>query len=129
MKQKTHFSLILTGLILFIFMSVNTFAQEPWSQGADMPTARLTYATGTVNGKIYVFGGATEAGPTNTLEEYNPATDTWATKAPMSSQRQDFSGCDANGKIYAIGGWRPFNYTHSSIEEYEIGRASCRERV
>jgi len=119
MKPKTRFSLIFTGLILFIFMSVNSFTQEPWSQGADMPTARLTYATGTVNGKIYVVGGGTETGPTNILEEYDPATDTWATKAPMSSTRQDLSGCDANGKIYAIGGWRSFNFTFSKIEEYD----------
>ena len=121
MKPKTLFSLNLTVLTLFIFMSVNSFAQVPWSQGADMPTARLTYATGTVNGKIYVFGGATEAGPTNTLEEYNPATDTWATKAPMPSARWGHASCSVNGKIYVIGGAKgwPLEIMYESTLVYD----------
>ena len=45
-----------------------------------MPTPRYGPAAAVVDGKIYVFGG-NDVGSLDTVEEYDPDTDTWTTKA------------------------------------------------
>lgn len=77
-----------------------------WSQMANMPTIRNTFATGSVNNKIYAIGGA--AGPSGgTLsvnEEYDPLSDSWISKASMPTSRNWISAGVVQGKIYVFGG-------------------------
>ncbi len=110
--------LLCCGFLLGMFLISNTVAQDIWSQGTDMVTARGAHTVGTANGKIYAIGGNSYGVTVNTNEEYNPATDTWTTKADMPTARTDFSGCGINGKIYAIGGWHFVNTTFDKVEEY-----------
>ena len=107
--------LLCCEFLLIVFFISNTVAQDSWSQGADMPTARGANAVVTVNGKIYAIGGNLNY---NIVEEYDPETDNWTTKESMPTGRTDFSGGDVNGKIYAIGGWF-INTTLSTVEEYD----------
>lgn len=94
-------------------------ASNSWTTVAPMPTARwLLAAVGASNGKIYAIGGYDGktpgslgsgrydlAGFLNTVEEYDPATDTWTTKAPMPTRRFGLTAvATPDGKIYAIGG-------------------------
>ncbi len=77
-----------------------------------MPSKRFGVAASVVNGKIYVFGGQNDdhygEGVTrnalNTVEEYDPTTDTWIPKAPMPTARMDLASTAYNGKIYVFGG-------------------------
>lgn len=92
-----------------------------WEAKADMPTARASFASVTVNGKIYAIGGnnvpqSGYCGLTE-VEEYDPNTDTWLTKRNMPTGRQCFSAAAINGKIYAIGGYRGGYQT--AVEEYD----------
>ena len=59
-----------------------------------------------VNGKIYLFGGASNVqGPVlATVEEYDPATETWTPKANMPTKRSALATSVVGGHIYAIGG-------------------------
>lgn len=75
------------------------------------------------NGKIYLFGGSTqftadghdnvvEASDeisfdtfSNTVEEYDPATDTWTLMPDMDMARSGFSVVDYYGDIMIMGGW------------------------
>ena len=41
----------------------------------------------------------------NTVEEYDPTTDTWSSKTPMPTNRTELAIGIANGKIYAIDGY------------------------
>jgi N-acetylneuraminic acid mutarotase len=96
---------------------------DMWYTGLeDMPTPRLTFATASVDGKIYAMGGRTtpQGVAIDTVEMYDPATDTWAPKSSMGIPRVLFGATAVNGKIYAIGG-ASFNngLVFSAVEEYD----------
>jgi hypothetical protein len=70
-----------------------------------MPTPRYSFCIASVGGKIYIIGGMNMQGQTfNTVEEYDPLTDTWTVKTPMPTPRMG-PGCAAiNDTIYVYGG-------------------------
>ncbi|MCX7748740.1 MAG: hypothetical protein N2645_17920 [Clostridia bacterium] len=74
------------------------------------------------NGKLYAMGGETEAHEmVNTVEEYNPSTDTWTPKLSMTTTRSHFGIAEVGGKIYVMGG-RINDWTKTNIvEEYDPG--------
>lgn len=75
-----------------------------WTQGAPMPTPRSDAASAVVDGKIYVIGGLLASGEsTDTVEVYDPATDTWETLAPLQGFDHAMAAT-VGGKIYVIGG-------------------------
>jgi len=73
-----------------------------------MPTRRAHISASAVKGKIYVMGGSKQGGAEyaglNTVEVYDPATDTWETKNSMPTLRFGLSTSVLDEKIYAIGG-------------------------
>jgi hypothetical protein len=79
-------------------------ATDTWRPKADMPTARTSFSTSVVNGKIFAMGGMFGRNHLSTVEEYDPATDTWTLKAGMPIARSMLTTSVVNGKIYAIGG-------------------------
>ncbi|MHC4707177.1 MAG: Kelch repeat-containing protein [Planctomycetota bacterium] len=97
-------------------------ATDTWTTKAPMPMARTTFlAASTVNGIIYVIGGARGGSTLSTVEAYDPATDTWTTKAPMPTARAFLATSAVNGKIYAIGGTLGAPWSGiSTVEEYEV---------
>ena len=107
--------LLCCEFLLLVFFISNTAAQDSWSQGSDMPSARGIHAVGVVNGKIYAIGGVPYA---TAVEEYDPETDTWTTKEKVPTGRGYLSGCGLNGKIYVSGGYTTFG-TLSTLEEYD----------
>ncbi len=82
-----------------------------WRTCAPMPSRRTgTQLTLAANGKIYAIGGRTGSSigsaPTQTVEEYDPATDTWKVMAPRPAVRDNISLAAApGGKVYALGGF------------------------
>ena len=88
---------------------------DTWTEMAPLPTALygLTAATGP-DGKIYVFGGnyrteiQTDRGINvivNTVEVYDPLTNTWTTAPPLPSARANLaSAAGQDGRIYVLGG-------------------------
>ena len=79
---------------------------DRWAKKANMPTPRCVFATGVVNGKIYIIGGwkAWMGNFLSTVEEYDPVADRWKKKASMLTARISLSASVVDGKIYAIGG-------------------------
>ncbi len=74
---------------------------------APMPTARVMFMAGVVEGKIYAIGGRqtwTTGADLGTVEMYDPLTDKWATKTPMPRPRTNAGICVLDNKIYVIGG-------------------------
>ena len=76
-----------------------------------MPTARSSFSTCVVDGKIFVIGGSLQLKfdeygdqSLSTVEMYDPETDTWEGKANMLTVRSGVSVSVVDGKIYAIGG-------------------------
>jgi N-acetylneuraminic acid mutarotase len=79
-----------------------------WVSKASLPTARSGLDVGVVNGVLYAVGGRTSptTGPSigNTVEAYDPTTNTWTIKAPMPTPRRFLRIGVLNGVLYAIGG-------------------------
>jgi uncharacterized repeat protein (TIGR03803 family) len=86
--------------------SSKTFVvHNSWSSGAAMPTAREGAATGVINGKVYVVGGATASAIVGSNEIYNPITkDAWTTLMPAKQAVINASPAVANSWLYCFGG-------------------------
>jgi TolB-like protein len=69
-----------------------------------MPTARPWLAAGVIGDKLYVVGGDNRGYYLNTLEVYNPATNTWETKAAMPTARSGLAAGVVGGKLYVVEG-------------------------
>ena len=72
-----------------------------------MPTARqMLAAVAAPDGKIYAIGGFTSLyNAVDTVEEYDPATDTWTSATPMLTARGYLGAATVGGNTYAIGGY------------------------
>jgi len=92
---------------------------DSWKALAPMPTPRGAALAVALDGKIYVLGGegmhpGDQPKPLwfvgaahrslNTVEEYDPATNTWTTRSTMPTPRNHVAGGAVNGKIYVVGG-------------------------
>ncbi|KZL69592.1 kelch domain-containing protein 8a [Colletotrichum incanum] len=81
-----------------------------WTRkGSRMPTARGGVVTGTVNGKIYIFGGEGNSaegtnGIFNETEVFDTKTEIWKRLAPMPVPRHGGSAVAIRGSIYLPGG-------------------------
>jgi len=82
---------------------------ETWHTKSPMPTGRWA-AAGALgpDGKIYIAGGGISGhgdGSLDSLEVYDPATDSWETKSPMLTGSVYLGAAfGSDGKFYAIGG-------------------------
>jgi N-acetylneuraminic acid mutarotase len=115
-------------------------AADSWKELSPMPTPRGSASAVTVDGKIFVIGGAHANIPgkpgteplwvgvpqivVGTVEEYDPATNTWRTRAPMPTGRNHFFAAAVDGKIYAVNGRLGTSFVTMSdvtdiVEEYD----------
>ncbi len=91
---------------------------DSWRALAPMPAKRGAAVAAVAAGKLYIIGGA---GPMpgasttvirpgqpqrslDTVEEYDPATNTWRARSPMPTACNHMGAGTVNGKIYVIGG-------------------------
>ncbi len=87
-------------------------ATNTWTSGlAAMPTALSQLMGGAVNGIIYVAGGdpntsfQTSVGAVNTVESYNPATNTWTSGlAAMPTAMMEAGSAVLGCQLYVLGG-------------------------
>ncbi len=76
-----------------------------WTKRADLPEERINAGVGVVDGKIYVFGGASESNKLNNQTYmYDPKKDVWEEKAGMPRDRTGGTYATVGKKIYLIGG-------------------------
>ncbi len=113
-------------------------ANDSWKALAPMPSKRGSAVAATVNGKIYVIGGAALHSGSNeialyptrphrsvdTVEEYDPQTNRWTARSSMPTARNHAAVGAVNNKIYVIGGrlGSAFIFTASNtnvVEEYD----------
>lgn len=105
--------------LLLLFASQNGFAQGisgSWSAAASSgftPRAGLTSAA--LNGKIYVMGGFSDTTFLNTLEVYDPKSDSWSTPITTGtfSPRRGLCSAVVRDKIYVIGGYNGKNWLNT----------------
>ena len=107
-------------------------AANSWTTAAPIPTPREGLAVAAANGKIYAIGGRDATGVVlNTIEEYNPGTNTWTTGLPgMATAR--FSpaaaglGPPGSELVYVMGGFDGsfFGASYGDTEVYDPASVS-----
>ena len=76
-----------------------------WRELARMPSKRQEVSTAALNDKIFVIAGFDSSGmSTDTLEVYDPETDTWTSAASLPIATNHNAAAVAAGKLYAFGG-------------------------
>jgi N-acetylneuraminic acid mutarotase len=95
-----------------------------WTKKKNMPTPRLGLGTSVVDGKIYAIGGMSSgsnfwSGMRDTVEIYDPETDSWSIGSSMPTPRCWFTTSVVNGKIYVIGGALVSKRPISNVEVYD----------
>lgn len=83
---------------------------DTWEKRASAGVPRSELSGAAVGGLLYTVGGrdltgaVCQIGVCDTLEIYDPATDSWTKGAPMPTPRAGLGVTALRGKIYAIGG-------------------------
>ncbi len=70
----------------------------------DLSSTRTGAATAEAQGKLYSIGGLVSGSPSNTVEAYDPATDSWTAVANLNNARTNARAASVAGKVYVFGG-------------------------
>jgi subtilisin family serine protease/N-acetylneuraminic acid mutarotase len=80
-------------------------AANLWTEKAPMGETRGWHVTVALDGRLYVFGGASAGGRVrHTAERYDPETDSWTPLADMPAGRYGMAGATDGRYIYLSGG-------------------------
>jgi N-acetylneuraminic acid mutarotase len=82
-----------------------------WTNASPLPVSSCRFASGLIDGKIYVFGGQALLDSAELVHfVYDIEGDTWAdTLAPIPNSSSNSKGVVYNGKLYVLGGYNPNN--------------------
>lgn len=116
--------------------SVEVFdpSTSSWSGAPAMSVRRDNPGSAILSGKLYVFGGRTRnadgsevSGTLNSVEMFDPATNTWTPRAAMPTGRRTMVTGTLNGRAQLMGGERtPSGGTFNQNEEYDPATDSWR---
>jgi len=85
-----------------------------WTTGANMITPRTDFSGTSLNEKIYIIGGFNNKGKVmNTVEYYDPKTDTWSTASPLPERLDHTAAAVYNGTLYVVGGYTREDNTYT----------------
>jgi N-acetylneuraminic acid mutarotase len=88
------------------------FTEIDWSTGTAGPLARSEAQAGTVDGKLYVFGGFnTDTEPLSRADVYDPAADEWTRLADLPTRLTHAGTATVGRSIYFAGGYIGVNAT------------------
>ena len=93
-----------------------------WSDKTSLPSGsgRSGHSSVVIDNKIYIIGGLTSSGVSNSIECYDTNTDSWSTIYNMPVSLQLLSTESYGDKIYVIGGIDSSNNYTYSVYSYDI---------
>ena len=125
--MRQHFSVPIFGLLLWIVFPSTGRTQDggTWRLGASLPVFRQELATGVLDGKVYVLGGYDEnRSSTDTVEVYNPSTNTWTSVHPLPFRVNHNAAAVAEGKLYSFGAEAGQTFVYNPTNNSWVARAS-----
>lgn len=94
-----------------------------WRTKASMPTPRVGHTiTSISDGTVLSVGGTDGATLVDSVEVYNPLTDSWSTRTSLPSARERLGSATlSDGKLYVIGGCGSFTCAtaYQTVEAYD----------
>ena len=111
-------------------------AANSWTQRANLPSGTNVPSSAVIGGQLWIAGGGnpflgSDASPsrnrvfgpdtTNSLQIYDPATNSWTTGPAMNQARSFAAGCAIGDTAVAVGGYDGFG----SITSAEINVSDC----
>src|SRR5436189_2726361 len=93
-----------TGRFLSVFQRFDP-KENDWTTLPQLPIPTRAGAGAALDGKVYVFGGQTEAGVTKRVLAYDVATRTWEEQARLPRPIFNAAAVAMDGKIYVLGGF------------------------
>jgi hypothetical protein len=117
------------------FNNVQIFdpTSNSWSEGPPISTPRH-YATASVcDGKIYLFGGNSDASVQNSVEVFDTNSNKWSYTTPMLSAQDVLSSCTIDSNIYVTNGSNYFDifnipkqtWIHGTLPPLNRENSSC----
>lgn len=96
-----------------------------WERREPSVAVRSEVAAAPVGARIFVVGGLTNAGPTDAVEEYDPAGDRWRPRARLPHPVHHPAAAVLGGRLYVLGGFvvQGFSIWHSIAAVYEYDPA------
>jgi N-acetylneuraminic acid mutarotase len=97
---------------------VYDISTNSWTTGNPIPVATQYYVSNVINGKIYIIGGYTNEATSNTMQIYDPVSNSWASKPGQWHQGSGValtSGIYAPEKLYQLGGNDIFPYNYNTV--------------
>src|SRR5260370_39228049 len=97
----------MVGILAALLLSLP--ANAAWKPMATPPVPTRYAAAESINGIIYVAGGANGSAKNSTLQAFNPTTHTWTKLAsmPLTLYQGDGAGV-INSQLYVTGGWNGY---------------------
>ena len=84
------------------------FSADQWNFGTSMIKPRGKLGAAVLDKKIYAAGGSDDGGRIlNSVECFDPLSDSWSLVSSMNKPRQFHSLVTVNDVLYAVGGWVP----------------------
>ncbi|XP_055354127.1 influenza virus NS1A-binding protein-like [Paramacrobiotus metropolitanus] len=106
--------------------SVHRYDVNPskWEAVAPMQTARSGHGVAVLNNSIYALGGSRSNSmgryeSTDTVERYDPLTNTWTSVAPLQVPLSCFASVAYNGQLYIFGGGTGNDQTTRFVFRYD----------
>jgi len=89
-------------------------ATDSWSEGPPLPLAVNHAMATSLDGEVYVLGGATSGGPA-TDQAYVLRSGAWQPIAPMPEPRTAGGAATADGRIHVVGGIGPSGLAQTTM--------------
>jgi uncharacterized protein (TIGR03437 family) len=105
MKRIAFGLLTLALFAVAVRAALQTGNRGAWTTLAPVPSVRQEISTAVLDGKIFVIAGFNSSGgSTNTVDVYDPQTNTWSSATNLPIANNHNAAAVAAGKLYAFGG-------------------------